>query len=1246
MRFHRLEIENLNSLYGSQVIDFDGHYASAPLLLIHGVTGSGKSTILDAVCLALFGTTPRLGAHRNDEASSPTHIMSRLTGRASALLEFSLVEDGVRSRWRAGWSLHRARQAIDGAFQRPTRELARLNPSTGEWENIVTSTQNKDFDPAFKSALQGLSANDFQRCVLLAQGNFDALLSASREDRKRILQNVVDVSRFKEIGVAVAEGHRKAKTRLDELNKRFDMGAQELLDEPAREELRGQEAELQRTIEHRRQRIDATARRVEWTKQKDALRITLASAQKSLAEIEETRAARADDFAKLQRHDALEAPAHKDLQLQAVERSLAEQARDVDAQRVRTDEAIAAEELAKSAFQAQEVVHVAAAAALDDAGPRLVAAQRAWSDLELAKQQRNSAEEAQKKTAATLHSQRETVARLQEDLADLNQRLQAANQEREALGVREELLQYDTEISSHLVSLREGFKAYKSCENAHKEAHEALQRATQTRELAHAEKTKEAAKLAELQASLQRLRQGLPLESPSAAERALQEDVDAARNLAQRLDNLSLARREEATASAALETNQRAADAVEQELAIAQERHATLQETATAVEEHVRNIRETLVSAREFLELAESLRDDEPCPLCGSQEHVGSDDRRDKMEARCQDLEQTLQKVDERRRDAAEQFKAAEQSLTVARERRATVAERLKASTDAMREVNRRLAEQLAEPALQPYAAFDIRALDDAREQQADLAAQREVALERAREIADLMRSAGQQQSAAQAKLESADAAIQDAGVRVERTRIGLQKEDELLTAEREKAQLLLEKFSLRVLLPDQANLEETSTLVGLALGALAKKIAPLRSKIEAVRAIHTEIQKREELLRTRQEDLLVTEAADNDAATVLAERSTACDVALLAVQGFFEGRAPEKVRQELESALRGAQELANAARARCDAAAEQRALNASQLAQLHAQQQLRQEEARRLSDELVKLLDIQGLSSRERLREERLEPALGQALRAELEALNSAKEQARMRALLEAERLNELLAAPPEGGRVDEEERLAMDALVAENNQAQETLGGLRERLSEDARRRAALEEASAAIDAAKADLVRWQSVNSIAGLKDGERFVEYALALCMGELIQYANMNLRMLSARYQLRQLVEDDGAPVLDFEVVDLDQGGEVRPTSTLSGGERFILSLSLALGLGNTVRSKLRFETLMIDEGFGTLDADTLRKVIATLGDLQLETGAQVMLISHVEMLAERIPAQIRVVKQGGGRSLIELRGGA
>jgi exonuclease SbcC len=180
---------------------------------------------------------------------------------------------------------------------------------------------------------------------------------------------------------------------------------------------------------------------------------------------------------------------------------------------------------------------------------------------------------------------------------------------------------------------------------------------------------------------------------------------------------------------------------------------------------------------------------------------------------------------------------------------------------------------------------------------------------------------------------------------------------------------------------------------------------------------------------------------------------------------------------------------------------------------------------------------------------------------------------------------------------------------------------------------------EAKAALEQAITDSQIWMDLNKLIGQRDGERFKLFAQALNLGRLLDKANVHLARLSKRYKLASCLDASGIPTLDFELLDLYQCEARVSARQLSGGERFLVSLALALGLSDFRGIKMPVETLLLDEGFGTLDPDTLSTALSALGQLRAD-GRQVGIISHVVGLEERIDAQIRVTPLGAGRSKV------
>lgn len=162
------------------------------------------------------------------------------------------------------------------------------------------------------------------------------------------------------------------------------------------------------------------------------------------------------------------------------------------------------------------------------------------------------------------------------------------------------------------------------------------------------------------------------------------------------------------------------------------------------------------------------------------------------------------------------------------------------------------------------------------------------------------------------------------------------------------------------------------------------------------------------------------------------------------------------------------------------------------------------------------------------------------------------------------------------------------------------------------------------------------WGKLNELAGSADGARFRRIAQSYTLDLLLSYANIQLQSLTNRYRLERVPD-----TLALQVIDRDMCDEIRTVHSLSGGESFLVSLALALGLSSLSSNRMKVESLFIDEGFGSLDAETLRLAMDALENLRTQ-GRKIGVISHVQEMTERIPVQIRITRQGSGKSSIEI----
>jgi exonuclease SbcC len=209
-------------------------------------------------------------------------------------------------------------------------------------------------------------------------------------------------------------------------------------------------------------------------------------------------------------------------------------------------------------------------------------------------------------------------------------------------------------------------------------------------------------------------------------------------------------------------------------------------------------------------------------------------------------------------------------------------------------------------------------------------------------------------------------------------------------------------------------------------------------------------------------------------------------------------------------------------------------------------------------------------------------------------------------------------------------------EKLLERLRQIPERIGSLEQRLRDNQERRQQQQALLQALEAQNREYLRWKTLYDLIGSADGKKYRNFAQGLTFEHLLAHANQQLAHMSDRYRL---LRDDAQP-LEITVIDAWQAGEIRSTKNLSGGESFVVSLALALGLANMVGGTVRLDSLFLDEGFGVLDEEALETALDTLAGLHQE-GKLIGVISHVAALKERISCRIEVIPQSGGRSSIQ-----
>lgn len=1142
MQIESIRVENLASLRGVQTpIELRGEQlGEAGLIAVTGPTGAGKTTIFDAVCLALFDETPRTRGRGRD----PRELLSRGAGEARVELVLRL-DDG--SHWRAEWGVHRARNQAGGPIQASRQRI--VDATTG----AVLAEGKKPVQTLVEKSL-GLSFDQFTSVVLIAQGQFAKFLEATDTERSALLERLTGTEIYSELSRAAYERARVAEEKVSQIEA--VLLRMEGLSDDERQRLEDELTRLHQDVAAQRGAVAAATRKTNLLA--DLLEL-LARRREAEKAVEAALAALTDAGGReTQRQDAERA----EMAAPALRR---------------------AEDLRQrlASAEAQRAHHQAAEA---EACERLAVSTRRlaerWQELQK-----------HLHTAQTDANARQAVAALEGERLEtlrgrLRDRLQAQEQARRR---QQEAAQAEADVEA---GLEENLKA---AEETREQGRQVQQRRQE---------------LSQLGKEIAEIGRGQSREFWAQRRDRLRQAVELAEELA-RLDLVAL---ENEDKKARQQVAQREQTFNAARLAAGSARAAREQQEALL----------RLASGKaDLAEHRDVLQPGEPCPLCGAPEHPWADrpaaeDQGILRQAR-QDLE--AKKMAERSAEASQAAAGAEHQQALLQAERAHA--RLESAAHQVNNARHRwielrllLPELPAEPVGKKAELSFAAELPeiDARIDQLDRLLPRQ-------------EEARRQLAAAERQLASLE---QAQAVAEERLQAAERRRSETAAALGDAAQEELEKKRAYTALAS-----ELAAHIGLTVPAAAGRgDSENDSEAEALLArLENEVAawQKARKLREQLESL----------AQRLERRRPGLD-AIAVAEGQAE--APAEEPAALEKRLEQEIDQENAAREACRLEEDRR-----QRAENEAQELGRQ--LAEAEEVLSKALLEQGFPTEAALRAALMSPADLAALRRQLEELHKEKErrESRLQGLeQELAELGRKFESAETFARMQEnpatEKELADQELQKEK--AQETalmaaiidVGG---RLQTEKNRRAERDQLEVELVQAREQHELAAKLSALIGQKDGGKFRRFAQQLNLDLLLELANIRLDRLAPRYQLARLGES-----LDLEVIDREMADERRPVNTLSGGESFLVSLALALALADLRRGSLRLGTLFLDEGFGSLDEDTLDTALSVLEQLQADQNTQILIISHVGALKERIDHRIDIQKLGGGRSRVQILGGS
>jgi len=1214
MRIEELRFSNINSLKGGWHIDFTGpEYCG--LFAITGPTGAGKSSILDAIGLSLYGRTPRLSGINQ----SSNEVMTRGTSECMAQTTFSA--GGVR--YRSTWEQHRARRGkskgASGKLQPQTVRLEKFladAPEESCWEPLATSIN--EFNRRIEQ-VTGLTYEQFCRSVLLAQGDFAAFLQSTDDSRAQILEQITGTHVYSDISIEVQRLYREHESGVRVLEAR--LAEEPPLSAEEREQLEHRQKELAaKAAEAKAMQADCSGL-VAWVK--EIARLERESAEASLA-IEKLGAKESEMAAlseKLAAADRARSalPAHETRKLlrqtaERAQKALADAHEKLVKARTANEQAAQAKDSAEQAAASERKRH---AGLLE----LLKSVRSLDKDVQAAASAHDSALKGFKESEHKLRVARKKLQGTENEIRTLTDQSASTHAwlERHASdGALEPLAGEITETRTLLLRAKEDSAA---AAQAEKRAALSLSQSEQALEKAVREKKAFDERSARLQAeekraagALQVLLAGKTLEEHEALRRAADLRLQAIHAADRTRKDLHEAQKQ-------LSENQAGAKALERGIASAEQSV----KDARAIVEALSSAENTLISLTRVMSLAEerlALRPGTPCPLCGALEHPFSDH----LPEGARNAKDKLGQTREQLRAARGQLSRAEQSFSKKTGLMEQLAKSLADSEARCGELSNALVRALSELRLQQAAQ-----LDDER-------SRTEQSFGAVNHIIETGSKARQEMETIRSQLQKHH---QDGAAVLQKEAAALSHRDDAQTAHREAVRSLSEA-SGRL----DALVRSIHDRFAPCFSQMPSPLEALDDLIQRSRAFQDNRRRSEayaagiaSLAAARTEQ----EIAAKDAELAEEQARAACQSARAALESrtqerrsLFADRIPDIEEDRSKSRL----DAAEAALESADKAARVQGelFISCEAGQRQAEEQLAQSrtELERAERAWTEALSASGFADDAAWQSALMsEPSVKQAretLRNYGEALHSARERkssAEMKAeLLRAERRTERSLA-----ECEDDLRKASEA-IEEINQS---IGSARKLIEADDGKRLRLSDKLKAVDEARHELAHWTHLNSLIGSADGSRFRRFVQSLTLERLIALANSALKDFSGRYILVR--SDDEKQPLSIDVIDTDLSGERRSSRNLSGGETFIVSLALALGLSRLASRNVTIESLFLDEGFGTLDEDSLERALQTLSRL-VDGRHLVGLISHVGKIEERIPTRIAVTKHPGGVSTL------
>lgn len=1227
MEILNIKLKNLASLEGEAELDFTREpLKSAGIFAITGQTGSGKSTLLDAICLALYGTTPRYqsSAERGQKFQDVSgqdltlgdvrRILRIGTTEGFAQVDFEGVSGDT---FRAKWAVRRARNKPDGNLLKTEISLFNLSKNTAE------QGTSSEISGKIQEAV-GLSFEQFTRVILLSQGEFAAFLKAGTNEKAELLEKLTGTEIYSLISKKVFEKHKEEGEKLKGLKKQKENIALLSPEEKTEKEhlVIGLDAEKKKEV----QKQEELKSHSHWLNNLANLEGKIKDEQTRLVDAETKRKEYAKEEIQLNRLDLIGPIRQKAHDCMRLEKEIAALSKQISAEEEKRTTLQEKLKLSGNQKKQAETDKEKADGDLTEAGPEIEKAIQCDTRIENAIQTESNQSQGLENLRQDLEKKQEEEKRIKSELVDLKDAFEKLENFFIQNAKRKNLAENAALVDARLL---DAFDLLQKISNEKKAEIDGQEQQKKIQGSLSEQKQKlkdQKEKLQTIQTETRELKKKLEDQNQGT----LMEELNEVQTKIERLSGDLTLRVQMADLQKNLDEERKKEKEKEDALNQSKAGIKTLIPKLEGAEKHRNEARNALqiamlATADNVVEMRLQLKDGADCPVCGSKEHPfrkGSTDFHSVtgfLEKESEKAEKEYDELFSKKIELDGLIRQLESEIPALQKKISDICEKLK-------EMAKKLWKAEADPSLLAEELNEAKALQKAlqEKQKALIAIQDEWNEKSALETKinsvcgnaelDITRLAGQLETifaAIDQHQSAADLAEADYQDKLTELKPYLEH-DRWESNWRENPDGFREKIKAfaREWLNKLNEKEETNRQI-------IKTEGEIKTASEACEAMLTQIRNQDkELTETRK-------ALEN----LKGERHT-----------ILKGKSVQEVSQWLKEAVLKANLALEEA---CQT------FNDLNLNLKKTETRLQVIGSTKSNNNDLYKTALQGV---EKWREVNPDFSLEEiqdlllisqeeivAIRQELEQIKDEIKKAS--SILKAYRSdlqNHLQAKKQDHS--SEETKLLL-------RQVEETIGGLdteliqvKTELENHARQMDLSGKLLVKIEEQEHLLSGWSQLNSLIGSSDGKVFRQYAQEYTLDVLLAYANVQMELLNKRYKLERIPES-----LSLQIVDLDMGGEVRPVGTLSGGETFLASLAMALGLSSLTSANMKVDSLFIDEGFGSLDAQTLSIAMDALERLN-NLGKMVGVISHVQEMTERIPVQIRVSKENNGRSRVELVG--